>query len=157
MVNGVNEAVLVALLAVITMCPVVPSLRVVGVPLRAPLRVSKCAHVGCPEIVKATTVLLADAVGLNEYVPPAITLIGGTPCSVTGGAGRAVVAGETLAAAGVVAESPPPHPAKSSVAAKHAANLIDVENGRVEIKAAPPYRGDEFKRGRKLRQPVGVC
>jgi hypothetical protein len=139
MINGVKEALLVALLAVMTMCPVVPSSWVEGVPLRAPLLVSKRAHVGFPEIVKTTAVPLADALGLNEYVVPAFTLVGGTPCSVTVEAGMAVVAGEPTAAAGVVAESSPPHPANSSVAAKHAASLIDdVENDRVEIKAAPP-------------------
>jgi len=66
MVNGVNEAVLVALVAVMTMCPVEPSLRADGVPLKAPLLMSKCAHAGCPEILKITTVLLADTVGWNE-------------------------------------------------------------------------------------------
>jgi hypothetical protein len=148
MVNGFNEAVLVALLAVMAMCAVVPSSRVEGVPLRTPLLVSKCAHLGCPEILKTTCVLLADAVGRNEYVPPAITLVGGFPCSVTG----------VAVPADVVAESSPPHPAKSSVAAKHAVSLSDdVENGRVEIKSAPPYRGDELKSRRKQRQPVGVC
>ncbi len=63
MVNGVKEAVLVALLAVMTMCPVVPSSRVEGVPLRAPLLVSKCAQAGWPETLKITSVLLADTLG----------------------------------------------------------------------------------------------
>lgn len=121
MVNGCNEAVLVALLAVMAMCPVVPSSRLEGVPLSTPLLVSKCAHLGCPEILKTTRVLLADAVGRNEYMPPAITLVGGTPCSVMGAA---------AVPTDVVAGSPPPHPAKSSVAAKHAVSLIDdVKNG----------------------------
>jgi hypothetical protein len=78
-VNDVIEVLMLADLAVIVMCPVVPSSLTRGVPLIAPLLVSKASHAGSPDMPKVTPTLLGDTVGWNEYVVPTVALGGGAP------------------------------------------------------------------------------
>lgn len=71
------------------MMPVeVPTLAAAGVPLRLPVPLLNVAHEGLPLIEKVNVPPPGlDAVGLNVYAVPAVTLVGGVPEMAGGGGG----------------------------------------------------------------------
>ncbi len=82
--NGPTDAALLPLLAVMVIFAAVPTLLSAGVPLKAPVLELKLAHAGFREIVKVTAAVAGDTVGWNEYLVPAMTLVGGDPCKAIG-------------------------------------------------------------------------
>jgi hypothetical protein len=80
MVKGVRDVLLPSVLAVMMMCPVVPSSAARGIPLSAPVVVSNLIHAGCPDMVNPTTALPGETEGWNEYWVPTVALSGGAPC-----------------------------------------------------------------------------
>src|ERR1700722_12441970 len=83
MANGPIDAVALLSLATIMILAVVPTLPTEGVPLSAPVLLSKLAHAGLRLMENVTPVVPgATTVGRNEYVLPAVTLVGGEPCKI---------------------------------------------------------------------------
>jgi hypothetical protein len=82
MANGPIDAVALLSLARIMILEVVPTLPTEGVPLSAPVLLSKLAHAGLRLMENVTPVAPEDTVGRNEYMVPAVTLVGGEPCKI---------------------------------------------------------------------------
>ena len=101
MAKGPIDAVVLLSLATIMILAVVPTLPTDGVPLSAPVLLLKLAHAGLRLMENVTPVVLGETtVGRNEYVLPAVTLVGGEPCKINwaavGGAGAVGVVGDVV-------------------------------------------------------------
>ena len=77
--NGPIEALLAPSLTEMVMLGVWPSSLGDGVPLTAPVVVSKVIQPAWPSILKVRPVPLTETVGLKEYVLPTAALEGGVP------------------------------------------------------------------------------
>jgi hypothetical protein len=78
--NVGSETLALLSLTLIWMFANVPTLLVAGFPLKAPVTLLKLAHEGLLAIVKVSLSLFAsEAVGTNEYVAPATTVVIGVP------------------------------------------------------------------------------
>jgi hypothetical protein len=79
-----NDLLALPSLTLMTMFEYVPACWALGVPVRAPLLELNVAHAGLPLIEKVSGSPSASlAVGVNEYVDPDCTLVGGVP-EITG-------------------------------------------------------------------------
>jgi hypothetical protein len=94
-VNTASAALALPSLTLILMFANAPTLLVAGLPLKAPVTLLKLAHEGLLAIVKVSVSWLAsEAVGWNEYVAPATTVVIGVPEIVGGVLLGGVVGGD---------------------------------------------------------------
>jgi hypothetical protein len=106
MVNGVLVALAPAVLAVMTICPVVPSSLAEGVPASAPVLVLNASQEGRPVAANDIPAPLEITLGWNKYCSPTVAVAEGLPSIVidalglegaVGVAGAAGVGGAAVA------------------------------------------------------------